>query len=67
MKPGDTAKTAGVDGFRRAVFKLADFDDLAVLDADIGHVGRQAGTVNHPSTAYHEIISHEKPPLKLES
>ena len=57
---GRHGQPAGVDGFRGAVFKLAHFDDFAVLDTDIGHVGRQAGTVDHPSTAYHEIISHEK-------
>ena len=57
---GRHGQAGGVDGFRGAVFKPAHFDDLAVLDADIGHVRRQTGTVNHPSTANHEIISHKK-------
>ena len=48
----------GVDRFRSAVFELAHFDDLAALHPDIGHIGRQTGTVNHTPTANHEIISH---------
>jgi hypothetical protein len=59
-------EAAGIDSFRRAVFYLADFDDSAVFDGDIGDVRRQAGTVDNAPTADNQIISHGKPPIETD-
>ncbi len=48
----------GVDGALGAFRHLADFDDLAVGNRDIGLVALGARAVDHDAILDHEIVAH---------
>ncbi len=57
-KPGGDGAARGVDRLRRRTAQLPDFDDFAVLDADIAAKRRHARTVDNEPVFDQQIIGH---------
>ena len=61
-KAGRDDLPAGIDGLLCRTGQFADFDDLAVLHADIAAVGRPARAVDDAAVFYQQIIGHSRIP-----
>src|ERR1700730_9482851 len=57
-KAGSNSAALGVDRARSGAAQLADFDDLAVLDADIAAERRHSRAIDNQSVLDQQIIRH---------
>ena len=55
-KPGRHQPVAGVDLLAAAALDVADLDDAAVADRDVGGYGRAAAAVGQQAAADDEIV-----------
>ena len=55
MKPGRTISPVASIVLRRFAIELADRNDAAILDADIGDAGGGAGAIDHRAAADAEV------------
>ena len=53
---GRDDQSVGIDGLLRAILYLSDFRDDAILDRNVGHAPRRAGSVHHRSVLDQQVI-----------